>query len=86
MTTGAGDAPWQAGYRPRVCSGVLRASRSATAVSNKDNRVPASSCAGSVHSLYAKTFLKAPFLEDVHSRTIPALCASRISNRLAPLE
>jgi hypothetical protein len=86
MTTGAGDAPWQAGYRPKVCGGVPDASGSATAVSNKDNRVPASPRAGSPNFTHAGTFLKVPFLKDVHSRTIPALCASRISNRLAPLE
>jgi hypothetical protein len=86
MTTGAGDAPLHVSYRPEACGGVWRASRSATAVSNKDNRVPASPRPGSPDSTYAKAFLKAPFVEDAHSRAIPALCATRISNRLAPLE
>jgi hypothetical protein len=86
MTTGAGDAPSHVSHRPEVCGDVWRASGSATAVSNKDNRVPASPRAGSPDSTYAKAFLKAPFVEDVHSRSVPALCATRISNRLAPLD
>jgi hypothetical protein len=86
MTTGAGDAPLHVGYRPRACSGVPGVSRSAAAVSNKDNRVPASPCLVSPDSVHTKTFVNEPFVEDVHSRTIPALCAVRISNRRAPLE
>jgi hypothetical protein len=86
MTTGAGDAPLHVSYRPEVCGGVRRASGSAAAVSNEDIRVPASPRAWSPDSTYAKAFLEAPFVEDARSRAIPALCAMRISNRLAPLE
>ncbi|MBP2319993.1 hypothetical protein JOF56_000378 [Kibdelosporangium banguiense] len=89
MTTGAGDAPLQVGHGPTVCGGLPRVSRTATAVtavSIKDNRVPASPGCVSSDSVHTNAFLKAPFAEDVHGRTIPALCATRISNRLAPLE